>query len=995
MTKSVRYGKSPLSAALSTVLITTLSIGFTSAAIAADDEQEIEEIVVVGSQIKGANISGALSVSVLNAEEIEALGIDSGEQLLEYMPENGMNLFNEAENISGGVNAARGDVGAFNLRDMGTGNTLVLLNGRRLLNSPGFQTEEIGGSFVPVNTVNSNLIPVYGVQRVEVLREGASAIYGADAVAGVVNTVLKNDFEGFTFRIKHNNYDNFDRRANTITFEYGKDIGNGNLGVFFNFYERDRIRASEDPRMRDGDLRPYVVGTPWEGSTSFRNTSANSLYGQFDAISSISSYGIRNVVTDSSGEFEVYPAGDARCAIELNFGTCLAPDGQGTEHYNLNENRDVSSEMERLSLFVYWNQELDNGVEAFTEALYYQADSNLNRHPSASFSTVKLVVDAENYYNPLGPCGSPNRIPEDILGTDVPCSGVDLLVDNYRFAELPRIVDNESDTWRFLQGFRGEVGAWSWDTAISWARATKDDVTHNRVSNILMQEALNDTTAAAYNPFSGGANSNIERALIDVYRKGESELMTFDVKFSNPAIIDLPAGPVGFLAGFELRKESFDDDRDPRLDGTIVFTDRDGDTYPLVSDVVNSSPTPDNDGDRRVTSLFFEADIPLHETLDLQLAMRYEDFDDIDKSTTVGKVAFGWRPIDMLLVRGSWSEAFRAPNLVTVNESIVARQNTRTDWACTFAADNGGDPDQDTIDCRNSTQRIAQGSDDLQAEESTNTSFGLVFEPIENLTITLDYWTIEKDDTIGLFGEENHTLLDLFLRLENGTTNCAGFGGNTVVNRTVPDEDASAIYLAAGICPAGDIRFIEDQYANLDTRVVEGHDIGIYYDFDTPIGNFDIRYVATALDKYNQEPGGQAATLIAAQSAGLIPSNYPVAGFDDLVEKNGNPEDRSVFTLTWKKDNMRGSLSARTVGEFYQDSLTLADGTRWVVDDMTTYNVNFDYSTEIADVNTRFRLGINNFTDERAPLADRFFGYFADMHTNLGRYYYVDLRAKL
>ena len=123
---------------------------------------DVEEVVVVGSQIKGASITGALPVSVISAEEIDALGVDSGDDLLENIAENGMNMFNEAENISGGVNSARGDIGAYNLRNMGTGNTLVLLNGRRLVNSPGYQTEYIGGDFVPAMTVNSNLIPVYG-----------------------------------------------------------------------------------------------------------------------------------------------------------------------------------------------------------------------------------------------------------------------------------------------------------------------------------------------------------------------------------------------------------------------------------------------------------------------------------------------------------------------------------------------------------------------------------------------------------------------------------------------------------------------------------------------------------------------------------------------------------------------------------------------------------------------------------------------------------------
>ena len=174
------------------------------ALLAQDDT--IDEIVVVGSQIRGAQISEVLPVSVLSEQDIEALGVNSGDELLEFMAEQGQNFFSESENTSGGVNSARGDIGAFNLRNLGTGNTLVLLNGRRMVNSAAYQTEEVGGSFVPVNTVNVQSLPVTGLRRAEVMREGASAIYGADAVAGVVNYVLKNDFEGFRVNLRSDAY---------------------------------------------------------------------------------------------------------------------------------------------------------------------------------------------------------------------------------------------------------------------------------------------------------------------------------------------------------------------------------------------------------------------------------------------------------------------------------------------------------------------------------------------------------------------------------------------------------------------------------------------------------------------------------------------------------------------------------------------------------------------------------------------------------------------
>jgi len=957
----------------------------------ADDEDALEEVVVVGTQIKGAAISEALSVSILSAETIETLGISSGDELLDFMPENGQNFLNEAENIAGGVNAARGDIGAFNLRNMGTGNTLVLLNGRRMVQAAGYQTEQVGGSFVPVATVNSNAIPIFGVRRVEVLRDGASAIYGADAVAGVVNTVLKNNFEGLTIRARYDWYENIPRNDQNFNVEWGKIFNGGksNISMFFDYYHRDRVNSQDDKRWADSDFRYRLPeDSPWAGSTAFRNNSANSLYGQFDMSGSVGG------ITDSRGEFETYPIGDERCegGWALNEIMCGHSDGQGTYRYNLNENRDLSSDLDRYNAFLYFNHEFDNGIQAYTELSYYTASTNQFRHPSGMTTGVNLVVGAENYYNPFGPCGSPNRLPDSIIGADFTCAGKELVMDNYRFAEVPRIVDTENATWRVLQGLSGAWGAWDWDGAIVWSKATRDDVTHNRISNNLMQEALNDSTSAAYNPFNGGIlQSNIERALVDVSRRNESDLFMVDFKVTKNDFFNLPAGPVGFLVGAEYRKESFKDNRDDRLDGTIAFTDKDGDTYPFVSDVANSSPTGDSKGSRNVTSLFTEFAVPVFENLDVQLALRYEDLSDVG-STTVGKVAFGWRVFEPLLIRGSWSQAFRAPNLITINEELVVRTNTIDDYTCLYAAQNGGDPDENILDCRNGVQRRAEGSKDLKPEKSDNTSIGMVWTPTESLTFTLDFWQIEKTDTIGLFGEENHTMLDLLDRIAAGTGNCANVG-NPAIGRIDATDEESAVYLAAGLCPAGLIEFIDDKYANLNTRIVKGHDIGIYYDVDTvSAGSFYFRTVGTFYDKYDQEPGGKARVLLDAQNAGILPANYPVTGFDDLRKQDGNQTTKYNATMNWRKDAFGINLAAFYLSRFYQSSLTLSDGTKYVIPSVTTFNASFDYRFDVWESETRFRFGINNLADERAPLADRYFGYFADAHRDVGRYYYVDVR---
>jgi len=993
-----------------------------ASAQAEDEHEPLEEITVTGTQIKGARISGALAVSVFSAEDVELIGVDSGDELLDAIPELGQNYFSEMD-TAGGVNAARGDVGAINMRNLGTGNTLVLLNGRRLVNMATYQTEEVGGSFVPVNSVNSNHIPVLGIERLEILRDGASAIYGADAVAGVLNTVLKDDFEGFTVRLRYSDYDNLPRNDENLALEWGDSFNGGatHVGIFANHLNRDRVNTLDDPRWSNSDFRyRFPDDSPYATATTFRNDSAHSLYGQFDVAPSVpSSNGLRVTdVVDSSGEFEVFPIGDARCANttagavapEYNLPggtTCIHEDGQGIIRFNLNgygPGRDLLSELERNTVYAYLNHELGSGTEFFSDIYWYNSTTNRINSSSIDLSSVSLFVGPMNYYNPLGPAGSPNRLPDPTgeIYAGVPDEGYQLRMDNYRFAEYPRIVDNDGDAKRVLAGLRGSKGGWDWETAVVWSEATRDETTHNRLSNTLLTAALYDPTPAAYNPFSGGVDTNLEQALIDVYRNGQATLSMWDIKASNPDIFAMPAGPVGFVAGYEYRRQSYEDDRDPRLDGTIRFLrdpdldgvfdvegDFEGDTYPLTSDVVNSSPTPDGKGDRTTNSLFAEFQIPLLSTVDVQLAGRYEDFDDVG-STTVGKVAFGWRPVEQLLFRGSWSEAFRAPNLITINEAFVARSNTLNDYVCFYGEDQG------TLDedCDYGIQRQATGSKSLKAEESTNTSIGVVITPVEGLTLTVDYWGIEKKDTVGLFGEENHILYDLVLRLQAGTSDCSNsdsFGNPNVVREPYDPTDQALIdgYLAAGLCPVGDVDYVSDLYTNLDTRELKGHDIGVYYDFETGIGDFSLRYNGSFYTRFVQTASSNLTRGVLNAKEADPTITYPLRGLGDLLGIDGNQESRHSMSASWRKGDWGVSLRGYRISSFDQ---ILSTGAVFPIPSMTTYNAMFDYSFDVGTVDTRVQLGINNFTDERAPLADAPYGFFADAHRDWGRYYYLDVR---
>ena len=488
--------------------------------------------------------------------------------------------------------------------------------------------------------------------------------------------------------------------------------GATNVSVFFDHYDRGAINAQEDPRWGAGEHRPFVDDdSPWKTSTAFRNTSTNSNYPQMDMVSSATSIAgteYDKVFTDSAGEFELFPLGDPRCTnrgnplFDTGYGTCIAPDGNGVIRYNFWGGTDRRSELVRNNVVLFINHEMDNGVEAFTEVAAYSSDSDRIAHPSYAFTSSKHRVGPDNYYL--------NQMTYN--GTAI-FAGKELYIDNYRYTERPRLINVKKETYRFLQGFRGTSGDWDWETAIMSSVAKHRDVTANRLSNNLLKAALRDSTPAAYNPFSAGVNTNIERALVDVYRKNESSLDMFDFKMSNPSVATLPAGDVGMLVGFEYREEEIIDDRDPRLDGTITYTDYEGDTYPLVSDVVNSSPTGDLEGSRDITSLFTEFQIPLADNVDAQLAVRYEDFSDFGDST-VGKFAVGWDVAQWLRLRGSVSTSFRAPNIPQINEKVVVRSGTRYDRAAFRVNELQSVGNVIDSDSRYTIQRKAVGASDLK-----------------------------------------------------------------------------------------------------------------------------------------------------------------------------------------------------------------------------------------------------------------------------------------
>ncbi|TXC73755.1 TonB-dependent receptor [Sphingorhabdus soli] len=966
-------------------------------------------IIVIGSQIKGAKINDILPVTVVDEQQIENSGASSGDEIFRSIPQAGTVAFNEQNNSS--QNSARGDVGSINLRDLGTGNTLLLINGRRMTLHPGYQTELL----VPVVSSDTNEIAPGSVRRIEVLRDGASAIYGADAVAGVVNTVLKGGMTGGFIEGDLRLSDGTGLFNYTISGGLGFDFGGGrgNLTVYGGYFRENGLLASKRDYAGEEDRRPLVAGTDFDGDASFNNRNTFGPFGQFD----IQAPTNRTPIGDD--DFYLQPSTFPGCRMDFGGGICARNGTTPTSdvRYNTNFGNHLISSKHRYNAMALLSYELTDNVEAYFEGSYYRSENRRNIEASAILSAVPVGISRTAYWNPFGPVGSPNRLP----GTTIPASGADVIMERYRFVDVGnRDVSVDKDTYRLVGGLRGNFGAWDYDTGFLYSEANSLDLARNRVSLTLMQQQINLTTSDAYNPFNGGClddpgqgdctpnpASSIDPFRIDVFRKGGTSLALADFKISRNDLFVLPGGNVGIASGVEWRRETFYDDRDPRLDGTITFTDSVTGEF-NGSDVAGTSPSPDTSGSRNVYSAFAELfvplvspdmNIPLVRQLNLQLAGRVERFDDIKATAVVPRIAASWMAIPGVTFRGAWSQGFRAPNLVQVNDDGTTRSNTRDDFVvCTAQvakgqiASLGVCPGAGVISFRS-------GARSLRPEDSTSINLGVVLEPafIPGLTLTADYWRVKQTGLVGTFGDDNAIALDLLRRLAGST--------NPNVVRLAPTVDDIALFAGTGLDPAGKIDFVLDPYLNLDSRTSRGFDFGLFYRVpDFGAGKFRIRLNAARLLGFVQDAGSDGQEILDGVAAGTLPLDVTVGGLGELLEVDGRPKWRASGSINWSKGPVDVGLFGQYVGMVYdtsvvRDNLIVSDDPNanfYPVDDQFTINLSIAYeiNNQTPLNGTRLRFAINNLFDKDPPLADESYGYFSELHSPRGRQFAIELRKK-
>jgi outer membrane receptor protein involved in Fe transport len=1030
MIRSIRLGALATGTALALVAAAPAFAQDKPAAPPAGDpapEDQAKDIIIVGSQIKGASTTNALPVTVLGRDQLDASGAASGDDLFRAIPQAGDVTFNEGNNPQTS-NAARGDVSSINLRNLGIGNTLVLLNGRRLVSHP---TSQAGDGNVPVLGYNSNSLPVAGLDRVEILRDGAAAIYGSDAVAGVVNTVTKTDLDGGSLDFRYGGPEGTSRRDYELTGTFGKKFsgGRGNVLLYLDYSRRTAQLASDEPYTASDNLLSFFASDPaFAGNLTADGRATQSPWANLAVVGgpgTIRRSPGNQALTSSAGAFHTQSILNPGCIFTINADTCLGTGTRATattlrsERFDTRPGTTVTPSLNRYNSFLTANYELSDRVTLYTELGYYRADTQRIQPPTINLNSI--TIPASNYWNPFGPVtfangqANPNRIPGL---TNVPAAGLPVTLSTYRFLDAGyQVVKTVNWQDRFLLGLKGKLGSFDFDTALLYSEAQATD-NSNAINMTKLQANLALSTPDAYNPFSGGCSATpslgdcspasaatINSFTVNLRRRSKTTLGLADFKLSRPDLIALPAGGLGIALGVEGRRETQRDDRDPNLNGTNTFTDSvTGATN--ASNIASVSPTFNTKGDRTVFSAFGELavpivspemNVPLIRRLDVQLAGRYEHYSDFG-SVAKPKVAAAWDLVDGIRLRGSWSMGFRAPNLEQLNAVAFSRLNTNTAastdyYRCEADVRAGRLAANNFPACsRQIGYSISvSGNPDLKPEKSTNWTAGIVIEPkfipkkFGRLTFTADYWSIKQTGIVGQFGPQNALVLDYLLRLQGSS--------NPNVIRAAPTADDALVFNGSGLATAGAVTLIKDQFVNLLPQTVRGYDLTMNYTVKTDIGRFNLNVNVARLVKYSRQTPPAVQALFDARTAGTINAATPLTDASNLIQVNGKPKWRWSGSLSWTVGGFQLGGYANYIGTVYDTAFLDGSGNPFVVDGQTQFNLYAQYRIKQGSLGgTSFRIGARNIFDKQPPIVDS--GYLGSLYVPYGRYWYMQVGKK-
>ena len=664
---------------LSCALLQALGAGVALTVVAtgaqAQQAQRVDKIEVTGTNIKRIDTETASPVTIITREEIQRSGATTVSEVIRQIPANNAGSFSENS-----LNSFSAGAASVSLRGLGAQATLILLNGRRLTAYPFANGAQV--TFVDLNT-----IPLEVVDRIEVLKDGASAIYGSDAIAGVINIILRRDFKGYEVGANYSQTSEHDAAAwrATGTLGFG-DLAKDHFNFFANFEHRDQdpIKAADRAWTSTGTLTTF-------GNQTRR--SANGFPGNYPARPGT-----------SPGFTGTAPV--AGCAPDRLINNVCRLAEVSSYLTTVPENK-------RNSVFGRFTWELSANHALFVEGGYMKNETFIQSTPTFPTSWIRATDLTLQTISPIVlPVGHPNNpypAPVNLL---------------YSFEDIgPRTNALTSEYTRFLTGLKGAIGNWDYDTAIGY---NKNETTSERGG--FLRASVFRRILADRSYFFGDRSRNPESLYAElspkVSRVGESKSTYVDAKLSTE-LMQMRTGPLGLAVGFEHRKEELSDRPDALVAG---------------GDIVGLGSTSAS-GDRKVNSLYGELSIPILRTLEAQLAVRYDRYSDYGSSTKP-KVGLKWTPLKSFALRGTYAEGFRAPGLPEIQNSFAAAffNNSEDPVRCAVTSANA--------DCSFSIPAIIGANPALKPEESKSYTVGFVWEPLQETTLTVDWYRIKRDNEI-------------------------------------------------------------------------------------------------------------------------------------------------------------------------------------------------------------------------------------------------------
>ncbi|MGS0754662.1 TonB-dependent receptor [Roseateles sp. GG27B] len=742
-------------------------------------QETLQRVEVTGSSIKRIDAETSVPISIINRETIDKSGASNVQELIDRLSSNNGGGRSLGESI--GDSAATGQTGA-SMRGLGRERTLVLLNGRRLTPYP------FAGAGVDLNA-----IPLAAIERIEILRDGASATYGSDAIGGVMNFITRKDFRGGDISVSLETPQRKGGEVKSIQGGFGVgDLATDKFNVLgtFSYQKYGVIKAADRDFAQTGN-RPDIGVVKTSGNTFPANA------------------------TIPGGKYVPGAAGFPNCAKPDSFSGATDTNCR----YDFTHYIDIVPASERLGALVRATSQLSPDHMLFGEFSYSK-----NEILFGSSQTPSTTTGRPSYLYPGG-------------GKYYPTAAVDAVQPGYR-GDLRiswRIVDGgqrltkvTNDMTRVLVGAEGTFAGWDYKTGLMKAKAkANEDFISGNYSDTALVSVLKTGNVNPFGPNDAAGLALLHTAeLSGNNRKSETSTDGFDFSMSRE-MFALPGGNAAIALGLDLRKEKY-------LDG---YSDIAG-----SGDIVGGSGNAGKvQGQRDTQGIYAELNMPVLKDVELNAALRSDRysgtkgesrdgaFSSPNLSATSPKLSFRWTPTKTLLLRGSVGKGFRAPALDNLYAPSAGTNTAGSFTDPYYNAIKGCAAFPNTDYCNTQLTAINNSNPALKPEKSETATLGMVFEPLKDLSLGIDYFNIKITDGIKTLSGDD-ILKDWFAHQTGPTTSTSVY--------------ANRLVRAAG---TGYLNYVNASLENVGSQKVSGFDFAARYRFRTDVGTFTPSWDATLI----------------------------------------------------------------------------------------------------------------------------------------------------